>query len=253
MFQFYKWIKGCGLLVGYITLLVGIIWTEKKQPNRICQGIHIHIIGSESHQLVQKSLLLARLTETHEGAIVGKQFHQIASKKIENSINSDNFVRTCKVYKTWNGCLEITVVPKKPIARIIGLNKPDQYIDEQGELLPLSAHYTARVLLLHDQSLLHINKHLKESKYGLALLQLLHLIDQDPFWKAQISQISTDAKKRLNFATQLGKHVVTFGRLESIEEKIKKLKLFYKVILPYKGWGTYKRVNLEFDHQIVCE
>lgn len=253
MFGLYRWIKIGGLTIGFAALIGLILWTETKHAQRICQGIDIHILQPTDHQFIQEPAVLARITEMYAGVIVGKQFQQIASKKIENTIKSDNFVRTCKVYKNWNGHLKITIVPKRPIARIVGIERLDKYIDEQGEILPLSANYTARVLLVYDRHLLSIHKTLKESKYGLALLQLVKIIDQDPFWQSQISQISTDAKNRLTFATQLGNQVITFGRLEKIGEKMKKLKLFYKVILPYKGWNRYNRVSLEFDHQIVCE
>jgi cell division protein FtsQ len=252
MLGFYKWRKVFFLLVGGIALLTSIVWAESKHASRLCVGIRLHIANKAAQGFIQEPLLLANLAKTYPN-IVGMQLNQIASKKIENTINSDNFVYTCTVYKNCKGYLKISVTPKRPIARIVGLGKPDQYIDGHGELLPVSANYTARVLLIYDQNLACLKHRLQESEYGSSLLQLLHLIDQDPFWQAQINQISMNANKKLLFTTQLGPHLITFGRLEKIVEKMKKLKLFYKVILPYKGWKTYQRVNLEFEHQIVCE
>ena len=37
-----------------------------------------------------------------------------------------------------------------------------------------------------------------------------------------------------------------------MEIKFKKLELFYKNILPTKGWNYYESVNLKFKNQIVC-
>jgi cell division protein FtsQ len=253
MHRFDRWLKGLALTVGLMVLGGSVLWAEKKQAGRICQGIDIHIMNTKGHQFVQDSMILAYLNKQHQESIVGVSLHQIASKKIENTIKSNNFVRVCNVYKNWNGRLKIAIFPKRPIARIICTDKPGKYIDEQGEVLPLATNYTARVLLINGKNLCDIDQCLKDSEHGLALLRLLNLIDQDPFWNAQINHINCDEKGKFIFTTQLGKQAVVFGRLENINKKLEKLKLFYKVILPHKGWNTYKRVNLEFDNQIVCE
>jgi cell division protein FtsQ len=253
MHQFYRWLKSLALAVGFVVLGGSVLWAEKKRTNRICQGMDIQIMNTPGHQFVPDSIIFAHLNKQQQESIVGVPLYQIASKKIENTIKSHNFVRICRVYKNWNGRLKIAIFPKRPIARIIYIDKPDRYIDEQGEILPLATNYTARVLLINGKNLGNIGQYLKNSEQGLALLQLLNLIDQDSFWNAQINHISCDEKGKFIFTTQLGKQAVVFGKLENMNKKMEKLKLFYKVILPYKGWNAYKRVNLEFDNQIVCE
>jgi cell division protein FtsQ len=253
MYRLGRWLKGLALTVGLIVLGGSVLWAEKKQATRICQGIDMQITNTKGHQFVQDSMMLAHLNKQHQESIVGAPLRQIASKKIENAIKSHNFVYTCSVYKNWNGRLKIAIFPKRPIARIIYTDNPGLYIDEQGEILPLATNYTARVLLINGKNLFNVGQYLKDSEHGSALLQLLTLIDKDPFWQAQINQISCDEKGKFIFTTQVGKQAVVFGRLEKMNKKMEKLKLFYKVILPYKGWNAYKRVNLEFDNQIVCE
>jgi cell division protein FtsQ len=157
-------------------------------------------------------------------------------------------------YKSWKGDLKITVLPRRPIARIIYPNHQSQYVDEDGTLLPLSDQYTARVLLVEvEHPLRGIKKSLREHVYGEVLLALFNYIDRDPFWRAQIAYMHIDEKGKIFMHTQIGKQRVAFGFPESIEKKFVKLALFYKQIIPYKGWNTYKRVNIEFDNQIVCE
>jgi cell division protein FtsQ len=253
MYRLGRWLKGLALTVGLMVLGGSVLWAEKKQANRICQGIDMHIANTQGHQFLQDSIILAHLNKQYQESIVGIPLHQIASKKIENAIKSHNFVGVCSVYKNWKGRLKIAIFPKRPIARIMYTDKPGQYIDEQGEILPLATNYTARALLINGKNLGSVGQHLKDSEHGLAFLRLLNLIDQDPFWHAQINQISCDEKGKFIFTTQVGKQAVVFGRLENTNKKMEKLKLFYKVILPYKGWNAYKCVNLEFDNQIICE
>ncbi len=253
MVKLYQWTRKISLIVGFVVLLGSVVWAERKQTNCICQGIDIAIVDTTGHHFLQESTLLTHLNKLYPDPIVGSKLQQIGCKKIENSIKSHNFVRACSVYKNWKGRLKIQVVPKRPIARIVCNDKPDQYIDDRGEMIPLSTNYTARVVLINEKNLCNINQYLKESPYGFALFQLLYFIDQDPFWRAQINYIGRDEKGKLTLATQLGKAMVVLGKPENIKQKMEKLKLFYQVILPYQGWNTYKRVNLEFDNQIVCE
>ncbi|MEM7055326.1 MAG: hypothetical protein AAF392_00330 [Bacteroidota bacterium] len=253
MYKLYIWIKGLGLVLGFSVLLGSIVWAEKRQATRTCQAIDIAITGIVDQRFVEEQALLTRLTEDYAGPILGTLVRQVVSLKIENSINSHSFVRIGTVYKNWLGSLKIAVLPKRPIARILFPHEQSRYIDEEGELLPLSDQHTARVLLIDGKNLPNLGKDLRDSQYGITLLELLNFVDQDPFWHSQITHVSVDEQGRLILSTQLSKQKVVFGRPENIAKRMKKLKLFYKIILPYKGWNTYKRISLEFENQIVCE
>ncbi|MEL6358543.1 MAG: cell division protein FtsQ, partial [Bacteroidota bacterium] len=124
---------------------------------------------------------------------------------------------------------------------------------EGGALLPLSDQHTARVLLIEAENWSKGSKNLREHADGAALLTLLNYIDQDPLWRAQIAYLHVNEKGKVTMTTQVSKQRIEFGRPEVIDKKFAKLRLFYKQVIPYKGWNTYKRVNLEFDNQIVCE
>jgi cell division protein FtsQ len=52
---------------------------------------------------------------------------------------------------------------------------------------------------------------------------------------------------------QVGGQLIEFGKPENLELKFKKLRIFYKEILPEKGWNAYERVNLEYEGQIIAE
>jgi cell division protein FtsQ len=52
---------------------------------------------------------------------------------------------------------------------------------------------------------------------------------------------------------QLGRQVVDFGNLTQWKSKLDRFKVFYKEILPRKGWNAYRKISLRFDKQIICE
>jgi cell division protein FtsQ len=78
-------------------------------------------------------------------------------------------------------------------------------------------------------------------------------VNSDPFWKAQIAQLDIDEAGEINIYTQVSKQVVEFGPPIDLDIKLMKLEMFYSDILPFKGWNKYKRVNLTYLDQIVCE
>jgi cell division protein FtsQ len=82
---------------------------------------------------------------------------------------------------------------------------------------------------------------------------MLKVIQEDSFWHAQIAQLDIDSKGRISILPQIGNQTIEFGQAESLEIKLKKLKIFYKEILPQMGWNKYKRVSLEYEGQIVAE
>ncbi len=253
MLKFHQFIQGLVLLLSSTLLVGAIMFAETRQVGKTCQGIELVIFGDAPSQLVEKKDLLRCLTAHTSRPIIDAPLQGQATRSIENTIKTNNFVREGVVYKNWQGVLKITIFPRRPIARILYPHQQSQYVDEDGTLLPLSDQYTARVLLVEAEKLSGVSKNLSEYPYGTALLALLNYINQDPFWYAQIAYMCIDKKGKIIMNTQVSKQCIEFGLPESIEKKLAKLKLFYQQIIPYKGWNTYKRVNLEFDKQIVCE
>jgi len=246
-------ITGVRLLLSSVLLVSAIVFAEARQAGRTCQEVVIMVADQEQQRFVDKQDLLVQLTVNTPVPILGTSMQTLKTRPIEDIVKKNNFVRKEVVYKTWQGALKIAISPRRPIARIIYPNQQSQYIDEDGTLLPLSDRYTARVLLVEAAPLRGVRENLREHAYSASLLALLNYIDRDSFWRAQISHMCISEKGKISMYMQVGKQCIELGTPEAIEEKLAKLALFYKQIIPYKGWNTYKRVNVEFDNQIVCE
>jgi cell division protein FtsQ len=253
MFKFNQWINSLSLLVGILSLFGCLIIVEKRYASQCCKSIDIQIHEVGEQHFVDAKDLFAYLAEKYISPLQGAPMQQIQISKIENIVKSHNFVRKCSVYKTWKGTIKINILPKRVLARIVCPYGTDYYLDELGELLPLSKSYTARILLLDSVELCKLEDTIQSTPYSKSILKILHLINENPFWKAQITHISVNKKGELTLTTLFNRQKIYLGKPEDIESKMKKLMLFYKVILPYKGWNTYRRINLKFDNQIVCE
>ncbi len=78
-------------------------------------------------------------------------------------------------------------------------------------------------------------------------------MEKSPFWKAQIAQAEIAKDGDITLYPQIGRQTIDFGQPENIEDKFKRLDIFFKKILPVKGWNYYQKVSIKYNNQIVCE
>ncbi|WP_439881956.1 cell division protein FtsQ/DivIB [Pontibacter sp. MBLB2868] len=193
------------------------------------------------------------LTREGERNLEGLPNHNIDLKNLEKRIEANKFVNDAEVFRGLDGNIHVKVKQNRPIARII---RPDQdvYIDVEGHTLPLSDRYTARVIPVTKSALIKsLDNGFFQDSTGEDYLSLLKFIENDQFWKAQIAQMHIDGKGKVSFLPQVGEHTIEFGKPTEVEAKFRKLMIFYKEVLPVMGWDKYKRVNVEYEDQIICE
>lgn len=242
-------------VTGLALIIFGTIgFVEKQYDNRICTAINVDIDNQFENYFINESDVVKLITDGGDRRIVGESFENLNLKEIEAELLKTKFIRDAEVYKDLEGNLMISINQSRPIARMMSRKMSDRYISNKGEVLPLSKRYTARVVLIDgafaDNAKLY---DLNETEAGRQLLELLIFIEKDKFWEAQIARMNIDKKGNINMYTQVSKQVVEFGKPVEIHEKFRKLKIFYKDILPTKGWNSYERVSVKFKNQIVCE
>jgi cell division protein FtsQ len=68
-----------------------------------------------------------------------------------------------------------------------------------------------------------------------------------------VAQLDINSQGDIILYPQVTGQLVEFGTSENFEEKFRKLMVFYKEILPQKGWTRYERVNLKYEGQVIAE
>ena len=242
-------------IAGLVILLFGSIGlVEKQYGDRICTSIDVEIDNQYENYFINEGDVIDLITNGGENRIVGESFDDLNLKAIETELLQTKFIQNAEVYKDLEGTLMISINQSRPIARLMSNKLNDRYISNKGDVLPLSKRYTARVVLIDGAYAANSKLYdLGETEYNRQLMALLKHIDRDPFWKAQIAQLNINKKGNILMHTQVSKQVVEFGKPVDIEEKFRKLKIFYKDILPAKGWNSYNSVSVKFKDQIVCE
>ena len=71
---------------------------------------------------------------------------KLALKEIEAQVNAHPLVKNSEVYVNMDGSLGIDVQQRKPVARVS--DETPFYIGEEGEVMPLSNNFSARVPLV---------------------------------------------------------------------------------------------------------
>jgi cell division protein FtsQ len=242
-------------IIAAILIVGGIIaFTERRQGNASVKDVTIKMKNEhENHFLDEDDIM--NLMELKKDNIKGVSLDRVNMKEVEKKIKRDPFIKDAQLYSDLKGNLVVSAELRRPIARIVRSDGPDGYISEDGTVMPVSDHYTSRVILISGSYVRQIlsQDNLNSTESGVQLMELINTIREDDFWNAQIAQLDIDSKTRITIYPQVGDERIEFGRPENVETKLKKLMIFYKEILPRMGWNKYDRVNIEYEGQIVAE
>jgi cell division protein FtsQ len=238
------------MLLGVMLLFISILEFEKKIKSRPCTALNIRILNKEKDQIISIKDIKTNDLDNKCKALI----KEVNCLDILNSIKNNVYVSKAVCYKTWLGTVTVEILLRRPIARLQFKNNADAYLDTLGEVIPISHHFTFRVPIVEvKKDNLRMGKNLNHNNYGALLFSLLNYIHINHFLKAQIAHIVINQDGNIYLYTQVGGECIEFGKPGDFTKKFAKLMLYYKKIVPYKGWNKYKRINLEFENQIVCE
>lgn len=245
------WALGAGL-----SLVALIAFTELRQEQKVCREVVVQLDKVDGHQFLSRRDVTGYLTNEGNDPVVGERFDKIDFRALEQRLKQHGLVKNCQVSCDLMGNLVVSVEQPRPVARLVAFG-PDlrfvggQYVSEEGKFFPISMNHTVRVPLLSGGYFANHKSLTDSSSRG--VLELLTMIRKDAFWQAQITEIDVSEKGAVIMWPTYGKHRIELGVPINLELKFKKLKLFYKSVLPAKGWTTYSRVNVQYRNQIVCE
>jgi cell division protein FtsQ len=247
-------VKGTKWLLAAATVLTCVSLVARNEEDRLFKRIVINIENQYDNYFVDENDVMHLISAGGTEKILGAGYESLSLKSLENRIKTHKFVNSTEVFRDFKGNLFVNITQNKPIARIVRKYSPHAYVGTEGQILPVSERFTARVPLIsgpYTDKL--VKQDLTETEEGRALYELLLFIESDPFWKAQIAQLEIDGGANIIMYPQVTKQYIEFGKAEQITHKFKKLKIFYTKILPSKGWNSYRKVNVKYQDQIICE
>jgi len=242
-------------IAAIVIVVFGLIaFTERMKGEISVNEIQINIDNIHGNHFLDEDDILDLMEWNHE-RIRGASLSKVNFKEVEKRIKKDPFIMDAEMYSDLKGNLMVNVTLRRPIARITRNDGPDGYIAEDGTIMPVSEKFTSRVILVTGDFVKQILsvQNIFELEEGGHLMEMISMIKGDDFWNAQIAQLDINRKGDIILFAQVGDEKIEFGQPENLEGKFRKLKIFYKEILPRVGWNRYNRVNLEYEGQVIAE
>ncbi|WP_109831835.1 cell division protein FtsQ/DivIB [Reichenbachiella versicolor] len=241
-----------GLALFGLMILIG--FGNARLKERFITDITINVDNQFENYFIDQSDVMELLNQEGQDYLLNSNLGALNLKEVEERIENHQFVDDAQAFVDIHGALSIEVKQNRPIARIVNGKGEDYYVSTDGEILPESSHYTARVLLVMLENEYWIDEYnIRDSEEGEEIFKMIQYIVDHKFWNPQIAMMVIKKNLEIELQPQVTKQIVEFGKAEDVEKKFRKLMAFYKSILPYKGWNTYERVSLKFKDQIVCK
>ncbi len=226
------------LLIAFLVFLYGF----STSRNKLKKIDNIDIIFENGDNLFITYEMVNKLLIQKYDGLQSQPKENILLNKLEEVLLSNEMVENAEVFLSVDGELGALIKQKTPIARV-RQDEGAYYIDSKGNKMPLSSNYSARVPIVEGISNGEISKE---------IFTLASLIHKDEFLKKQIVGIEQTPKKEFILKSRVGNQTIELGDLRQIDEKIKKLKVFYHKNLNDTTPRIYKKINLMFDNQVVC-
>ena len=215
-------------------------FTSNRNSHRKLKKSEVIFVGENNNFVEQESVNKLLIENSSDVKSIAKD--ELNLNKLENSINAHPMIQKSDVFVSVDGVLKAVVQQKTPVARVVD-EQGSFYIDYEGNTMPLSDNYTARVPLISGENNLKNKKKLSE---------ILKMIYDDEFLKKNIIGIQVLSDESLLMSNRNFDYQIDFGRMLNEEQKFKNYKAFFQKAVLDSTLYKYKKISLRFTHQVVC-
>ena len=226
------------LMFGLVVFLFS--FTSKRNENRKLTKSVVIFVGDDAPFVKQETVNKLLIENNREASSIQKV--NLDLNKLETNLDSQEMIEKSDVFVSIDGVLKAVVKQKTPIARVFFFCC-SFYIDYEGNRMPLSTNFTARVPLVSGG----INKDNNEN-----LAELFRIIYNDAFLKKNIIGIEIMPNGSLKMHNRNFDYQIDFGILINVERKFKNYKAFFQKAVLDSSLYKYKKIDLRFTDQVVC-
>ena len=220
-----------------LVLLVVYGFSKHKNQARKINDIQVSFGAYENlfltHEKVN-NLLIQKF-----GDLVNKPKSLVDLHEIENSITNHPMVSKSEVSVGLSGEMKVRVHQREPVARVCS-NFATYYLDTEGQEMPLSKNYSARVVLVDNK-----NGNIKNDE----VFPLIEKIEQTAYLKKSIVCVKKE-EEGYKMLSRNNREWIVLGTLENLEDKLFNLKTFYNYSKDKEL--RYKKIDLQYHNQVVC-
>ncbi len=215
-------------------------FASMRNENRKIAKIDVEIIDEDTPFLLPTMVNKLLIEKNEHSKTITKEGLDL--KKLEKSVNNNDFVQKSEVFVSVDGVLKAVVKQKTPVGRVVS-ETGSFYVDYEGNRMPLSENYSARVPLVSGKIDAVENEKLSE---------VLKMIYEDDFLKKNIIGVQVVPNGNLIMQNRNYDYTIDFGKIINIDRKFKNYKAFFQKAVSDSTLNNYKKINLKFTQQVVC-
>ena len=224
------------LLVVSLIFSIGVLYASNlKNNSRIIYKIHVKITPNSSYFISADSIR----NSINKYILTSKD--SISLSRIEQEIDKNTYVEKSQVYMKIGQELNVDIKQKEPIARVI-TSDSIFYLDKNSNFMSLSKLKSSNVPLIFGFS------EYSDLKY---LTEISLIIKNDEFLNKNISQIFIKDDQKIDLKMRGNNTIIEFGNNNRLKNKTQNLKAFYKRAISKNEIDKYKKINLQFENQVV--
>jgi cell division protein FtsQ len=213
--------------------------SNRNQGRKLTKSTVI-FVGDNAPFVDQETVNKLLIENKKDAQSIGKD--KLDLNKLEKALNAQEMIEHSDVFVSIDGVLKAVVKQKTPIARVFDGDN-SFYIDYEGNKMPLSSNFTARVPLVSGE----INKKNSEN-----LAELFRLIYDDDFLKKNIIGVQIMPNGSLKMGNRNFNYQIDFGGTVRMKAKFNNYKAFFQKAVLDSSLYKYKTIDLRFAQQVVC-
>ncbi len=247
--------KISGVIIGFVLVLLVLLLIFRKKSSSVKDiVVDITHLSDGISDFIKEKDIKEIVKRAFEADLSMAQVGQVDLKRVEAILEKDPFIENAESFIDASSNLNIKITQREPILRVIDNNGLNYYLDKLGTRMPLSKYFSARVPIVTGAVAPYVNDFLERKKYGLKdVFLLVQRLNADPFFAPMVQQIVVDASGEFTLIPILGDQTIRIGTIDNLDEKLERLKTFYKEAMPYEGWKTYRTISVKYKNQIVCK
>lgn len=211
----------------------------------VCKGLKVTIADSTTNCFISTAEV-SKILRKEYGNYIDSALDSIDLDKIEKLLETKSAINRTEAYVTKDGMLNISVTQRRPAVRFHS-GSWGYYADAEGRSFPLQSNYASYVPIV-DGYIPAMTDSLKIVK----TTELVNFLEKSSTWRNKFVQIRINEKGDIILVPREGRERFIIGQPSRLEEKAKKMEMYYTHIVPAKGSGHYKTVDLRYEGQIVC-
>lgn len=237
--KYFNWINIRLLLIFSTVAFLYAFSSERNAHRRVRKP---QVVFENAENLYMTPEAVNKLLIEKNGPVAAIEKENLDLNKLEKAVNAHEMVERSEVFVSVDGVLKAVVKQKTPVVRVFD-GSGSFYIDYEGNKMPLSAMYTARVPLVSGG----VN-----GKNTSDLKKVFRSIHDDDFLKKNIIGIRVLPDGSLVMTNRNYNYKIDFGKPVNIERKFKNYKAFFQKAATDSTINNYKTISLRFTQQVVC-